>query len=129
WHRAREGVDFLASPNDWFRPVNLAGGPDGAFYVVDMNRAVIEHPEWMPPELKNRPDLLLGKESGRIWRIVPEKGDVARPRPRLGRESTEELVALLEREDAWWRTTAPRPLLERDGPAARERLRRLVASS
>ena len=48
-------------------------GPDGALYVVDMYRAVIEHPDFMPPELKNRPDLLLGKDKGRIWRIVPEE--------------------------------------------------------
>ena len=40
--------------------------------LVDMYRAVIEHPEFMPTELKNRPDLTLGKERGRIWRIAPE---------------------------------------------------------
>ncbi len=127
--RPREGVEFLASPDDWFRPVSLAQGPDGAFYVVDMDRAVIEHPEFMPPELKQRPDLLLGKDRGRIWRIVPSKGDVPRPRPQLTDASTADLVALLERPDAWWRTTAQRLLLERQDPAAREPLRRLVAAS
>src|SRR3954453_11487154 len=55
----REGVEFLASADDWFRPVSLAHGPDGALYVVDMYRAVIEHPDFVPPELKNRPDLTL----------------------------------------------------------------------
>src|SRR5262249_28789539 len=48
----REGVEFLATPDDWFRPVSMAEGPDGALYVVDMYRAVIEHPEFMPAELK-----------------------------------------------------------------------------
>src|SRR5262249_43546565 len=43
--------EFLASPDDWFRPVNLFHGPEGALYVVDMYRAVIEHPQFMPPEL------------------------------------------------------------------------------
>ena len=52
---ARAGVEFLASPDDRFRPVSLATGPDGALYVVDMARAVIEHPEFMPVELKNAP--------------------------------------------------------------------------
>ena len=42
----------------------LAHGPDGALYVVDMYRAVIEHPDFMPPELKDRPDLTLGKDRG-----------------------------------------------------------------
>ena len=54
---AQAGVEFLATPDDWFRPVFLTHGPDGALYVVDMDRAVIEHPEFMPPELKKRPDL------------------------------------------------------------------------
>ena len=44
-----------------------------------MHRAVIEHPEFMPPELKNRPDLVLGKNTGRIWRIRPDKGVWERP--------------------------------------------------
>src|SRR5690606_19896003 len=35
----REGVEFLASPDEWFRPVNLENGHDGALYVVDMYRA------------------------------------------------------------------------------------------
>jgi putative membrane-bound dehydrogenase-like protein len=61
---AKEGVEFLASTDDWFRPVFLSGGPDGALYIVDMYRAVIEHPEWMPPELKNRPDIRWGRRRG-----------------------------------------------------------------
>src|SRR5262249_24431452 len=58
----REGVEFLATPDEWCRPVFLTDGPDGAMYVVDMYRAVIEHPDFMPAELKNRPDLTLGKD-------------------------------------------------------------------
>src|SRR5262249_54238951 len=107
----RDKAEFLATPDDWFRPVFLTSGPDGALYVVDMSRAVIEHPEFMPPELKNRPDLTLGKDKGRIWRIVPEGHRHKPVRPRLSKE-TAELVALLENPDAWWRTTAQRLLLE-----------------
>lgn len=66
----RKGVEFLASPDEWFRPVNLANGPDGALYIVDMYRAVIEHPQWVPVELKNRKDMLFGNDLGRIYRIV-----------------------------------------------------------
>src|SRR5205814_7059211 len=109
---SREGVEFLASPDDWFRPVFLSGGPDGALYIVDMYRAVIEHPQFMPPELKNRPDLLLGQDKGRIWRIVPESYKPQSIRPRLGLAREDELVKLLAHGDAWWRTTAQRLLLE-----------------
>jgi putative membrane-bound dehydrogenase-like protein len=121
----REGVEFLASPDDWFRPVSLASGPDGALYVVDMARAVIEHPEWVPAELKNRPDLLWGKHAGRIWRIVPEGHTTKAVRPNLGKATTAELVNHLDHADAWWRTTAQQLLLERQDPAAVDPLRRL----
>lgn len=67
---AREGTEFLATQDEWFRPVNLSHGPDGSLYVVDMYRAVIEHPQFMPVELKDRPDLLLGTDRGRIWKIA-----------------------------------------------------------
>ena len=49
----------------------IENGPDGALYVVDMYRAVIEHPQFMPSELQHRPDLRWGEDRGRIWRIVP----------------------------------------------------------
>jgi putative membrane-bound dehydrogenase-like protein len=116
-HPARVGVEFLASPDDRFRPVFLAHGPDGALYVVDMARAVIEHPEFMPAELKARADLLVGKDRGRIWRIVPaDRPEGTRPaRPRLSSASSRELTLMLGHPDAWWRTTAHRLLLERGG--------------
>ncbi|MGC1272329.1 MAG: PVC-type heme-binding CxxCH protein, partial [Planctomycetaceae bacterium] len=63
-------VEFLASRDPWFRPVNLTVGPDGALYVVDMYRAVIEHPQWMPTELKTRRDLRWGDDRGRIYRVA-----------------------------------------------------------
>src|SRR5205823_10209915 len=104
----REGVEFLATTDDWFRPVFLADGPDGALYVVDMGRAVIEHPEWMPPELQNRPDMVLGKERGRIWRVVPDTPAPRRSTPSLGKLPTAELARLLGHPDGWHRTTAHR---------------------
>jgi putative membrane-bound dehydrogenase-like protein len=126
---AKKGVEFLATPDDWFRPVFLTSGPDGALYVVDMYRAVIEHPEFMPPELQKRPDLTLGKDKGRIWRIVPEGKQKPRPKPNLSKASTNELVALLENDDAWWRTTAQRLLLQRQDKSAIAELRGLARKS
>ena len=126
---ARNKVEFLATRDDWFRPVFLSTGPEGALYVVDMYRAVIEHPQFMPPELKNRPDLTLGKNRGRIWRIVPEKHTTKPLHPRLGKATTAELVPLLAHPDVWWRTTAQRLLLERQDRAAVEPLRKLARGS
>jgi putative membrane-bound dehydrogenase-like protein len=134
---ARAKVEFLATPDDWFRPVALAHGPDGALYVVDMYRAVIEHPDYMPPELKRRPDLTLGKDRGRIWRIVPEgtrippqKGATRNQmRPNLSRAATTDLVPLLGDANAWRRVTAQRLLLERQDHAAVTPLRKLCTDA
>jgi len=40
-------VEFLASTDSWFRPTTVTTGPDGALWITDMYRLVIEHPEWI----------------------------------------------------------------------------------
>ncbi|MFT7161198.1 MAG: putative membrane-bound dehydrogenase-like protein, partial [Bacteroidia bacterium] len=67
-----ENKEFLASKDSWFRPVNHYIGPDGAMYVLDYHRKVIEHPEWLSDEVINSGDLYAGKEKGRIYRISPK---------------------------------------------------------
>ena len=117
-----EGREFLASRDDWFRPVNLTVGPDGALYVVDMYRAVIEHPQFMPSELQQRPDLRLGDDRGRIYRVVPTDGPSNRSPPRMSGASSEELVEALGSPSGWWRETAARLLYERQDHGAVPRL-------
>lgn len=109
--------EFLTAADEWFRPVNLAHGPDGALYVVDMYRAVIEHPEWMPPELRNRPDMRDGSDRGRIYRIVSDDAPAPGTRPLQINNADEPraLAALLEHPNSWQRETAARLLLERSG--------------
>jgi putative membrane-bound dehydrogenase-like protein len=126
---AEAGREFLASPDEWFRPVFLADGPDGALYVVDMCRAVIEHPEFMPAELKHRPDLTWGRDRGRIWRIVPDGPRRPLGHINLSQASTAELVGRLASPNGWTRTTAQRLLLERQDPAAVPLLRQLARTS
>lgn len=67
-----DGPEFLASSNDWTRPVFLASGPDGALYVCDMVRKTIEHPDYLPDEIRKRTDFTAGKDLGRIWRVIDE---------------------------------------------------------
>lgn len=61
--------EFLRSSDDWFRPVFLAAGPDGALYIADMYRPSIEHPEYLPEEVRRRTDFEAGRDLGRIWRV------------------------------------------------------------
>lgn len=124
----REGVEFLASPDEWFRPVNLSHGPDGALYVVDMYRAVIEHPQFMPDELKQRPDLGLGTDRGRIYRITAQTKPDQYRWPKLGTAASSSLPRLLEHPNSWQRETAARLLYERQDQSAAEALNRLLTS-
>jgi putative membrane-bound dehydrogenase-like protein len=115
--RADPGVEFLASKDNWFRPVQFCNGPDGCLYVVDMYREVIEHPDSLPPVIKKHLDLNSGFDRGRIYRIVPD--GFRQPKiPALGDASSNELVALLGHANAWHAETAQRLLYERADPAA-----------
>ncbi len=63
--------EFLASTDNWFRPVEVRTGPDGALWVVDMYRFVVEHPRWIPAERLKELDPRAGANRGRIWRVFP----------------------------------------------------------
>jgi len=127
--RAHQGVEFLASTDAWFRPVNFSVGPDGAIYLVDYYRQVVEHPEWMATHTHQSPDLYAGEDRGRIYRISP---DTPLPRPgtiRLAQASDGELVQQLASPNIWWRRTAQRLLVDRRSADAVARLTTLFASS
>ena len=121
-------VEFAASRDTWFRPVQFANAPDGTLYLVDMYREIIEHPWSLPDNIKRRLDLNSGDNRGRIYRIAPD-GFKPPPAPRLGRASTAELVATLENRNGWQRDTASRLLYERRDPAAVALLEKLLSSS
>ena len=42
-------ANYCVRPIFGFDQCKLGDGPDGALYVVDMNREVIEHPKSLPP--------------------------------------------------------------------------------
>lgn len=104
--------DFLASTDRSFRPVNMTVGPDGALYVVDMYREVIEHPEWIPDEIEETLSLDAGKDKGRIYRIARTASDTDFDSRQFS--SPEELVKALNHPNQWTRHTAHRLLMEKD---------------
>lgn len=122
---ASQTADFFASRDEWCCPVNLEIGPDGALYVVDMYRAIIEHPEWMPEELRHRPNMRAGNDRGRVFRVVPS--DFRRPpAPALSKVGSGALVELLSKPNAWWRETAARLLLERQDKSIVPQLQKMA---
>ncbi len=109
--------EFLASSDNWTRPTTIQTGPDGALWVVDMYRQVIEHPEWIPHDWQKRIDLRAGWDKGRIYRVFPV-GKRPRPIPRLDRLDTAGLVAALDSPNGWQRDTAQQMLIRQHDPAA-----------
>ncbi|MHC5114621.1 MAG: DUF7133 domain-containing protein [Planctomycetota bacterium] len=125
---AYEDREFLASTDERFRPVNLRVGPDGALYVVDMYRGILQHRIFMTTFLRNQV-LARGLDRpvglGRIYRIVPEDAPPA-TRPRLRDATDAQLVDTLGHPGGWWRDMAQRLLLERGAKDAAPQLRRTL---
>ena len=117
--RADANVEFLASTDNWFRPVNFANTPDGTLLILDMYRETIEHPWSIPEPIKQHLDLTSGKDRGRLYtlvfdgtthRLIAVPGWAA-PRPRSS-------LRCSPTADAWWRETAQRLLIERRDASA-----------
>lgn len=68
------GGEFLASTCERFRPCDLKIGPDGALYVADISRGIIQHRIFMTSFLRAQVEqrgLDRPIDQGRIWRVVP----------------------------------------------------------
>lgn len=125
--QAYKGKEFIASTDERFRPVNLHLGPDGAMYILDMYRGIIQHKTYLTPYLKNEigtRHLSQPLNCGRIYRVLP-KGSKA-PQPVRLTADPVQLIAQLDNKNGWVRDKAQQILV--DGhyqqavPALRARL-------
>ncbi len=107
--------EFIASKDERFRPCWITTGPDGALYVADLYRGIVQDGPHMSPYLRehsiarkmDKPIHL-----GRIWRVVPN--EFTQPqRPSFAGMSAEELVGQLANKNGWWRDQAQLHLVER----------------
>jgi len=130
--RSRPGREFLTSTDERFRPVNLHDGPDGALYVVDLYRGILQHRIFVTSFLRKQiieRGLANPVGLGRIWRVVPD--DFERPTaPDMAAASWTELVGYLGHPNGWWRDTAQRLLVEegQDDADAHELLREMAVA-
>lgn len=107
--RVGQGRDFIASGDEWTRPVQIRNGPDGALYICDMYRRFIDHARFFPEDFAKSHYLRAGVDHGRIWRLVP-KG--TKPKPPVLDNTDSTLLADLAHPDGWRRQRAQRLLVE-----------------
>ena len=117
-----KGSEFLTSTDERFRPVNACNGPDGALYLVDMYRGIIQHQSFLTHYLiANIQARKLEQpfNMGRIWRIVPE-GSSAKP------VKVTKDAKLLTHANGWVRDTAQRLIVESADASAVPALKELM---
>ncbi len=124
--RAYEDREFLASTDNWFRPVHLSTGPDGAIYLLDFYREAIETPLSLPDDIIKQLNLE-SRGRGRIWRIAPKDFKAAKL-PDLSALKPEQLAEELVSANPWRRMTAQRVFVERQEKGAVERMIAVIES-
>ena len=112
---AESKMDFLASEDRWCRPVMVRTGPDGALWVADMYRYMIEHPQWLPQNGKEEllPHYREGDDKGRIWRVVKQgaEGGAQRaaippaPQPTVDPVTKAVTLHLTNHPASWWESS------------------------
>lgn len=113
---AHNELNFLASLDDWFAPIQAKVGPDGALWIADWYNLIIQHNptpagfdvgEGNAYETDHR-----DVDHARIYRVI-YKGAEEREVPNLGNASPSEIVDALSHDNMFWRLTAQRLLVER----------------
>ena len=125
---AHDRAEFLTSTDERFRPVNFATGPDGALYIVDLYRGVLQHRLSLTSYLRRQSatrGLVEPRHLGRIYRVVPARV-TAPERATLAMTSSADWVAQLGHANAWWREAAQQVLVERGEPAVAPAVRDLL---
>ncbi len=118
-----KSTEFLTSTDERFRPVQAANGPDGALYLVDMYRGIIQHQSFLTHYLIANIEarkLETPFNQGRIWRIVPDTKD--RPQPvKVSKD-----VKLLTHANGWVRDTTQRLIVESSDATAIPALKEML---
>ncbi|MFA4869040.1 MAG: c-type cytochrome [Pedobacter sp.] len=110
--QAYKGKEFLTSIDERFRPVSLYNGLDGALYIVDMYRGIIQHKTYLTPYLKDeilKRNLTEPLGCGRIYKVVPKGKRL--PKLKLS-NNPKELVALLGHKNGAVRDMAQQVLID-----------------
>ncbi|MBI4627027.1 MAG: hypothetical protein HY736_27865, partial [Verrucomicrobia bacterium] len=117
--RSANPTNLIVSDDEWCAPIMAEVGPDGAVWVIDWYNYIVQHnptPKGFEKGAGNAYDNeLRDKRFGRIYRIVWQGGDGARPAApfSLAQATPAQLVAALAHDNLLWRRHAQRLLVER----------------
>ena len=118
--------EFFASSDNHFRPTAVELGPDGALYIADMQRSVIEHPDYIPNKIKQRVNIREGDKKGRIYRITP-KSKLSSIKPNISPIKIQNIEEEFKNPNQWRRLTAQRLIYENQDKSLSPRLRKLIS--
>ncbi len=113
--KAYDNAEFLASTDERFRPVYISNAPDGALYIVDFYRGIIQDRASTTVYLR---DHIIARKLdqptglGRIYRVVHESTRLDSTAP-FANATPAQLVDALSSPNGWRRDTAQRLLVER----------------
>lgn len=125
------GHEFMASTDERFRPVFITSGPDGALYVADMYRGLIQHGAYVTPYLREQTisrKLVKPVDCGRIWRVASQHHRFEKAE-KLSSAPASRLVELLSHPNGWYRDIAQRLLVERNDITTRTMLLNLASKA
>ena len=125
----------MASSDEWMGPVHAEVGPDGAVWVADWYDFIIQHNPTPSPDRGGYQaqngkgnayeNPLRDHEQGRIYRVVYKNAKPYTP-VKLDRNNPATLVAALENDNMFWRTTAQRLIVESKNTSVLPELYKLV---
>ncbi len=127
--QAYQGYEFLASTDERFRPVTLYNSPEGALYLTDMYRGIIQHVTYLTPYLKEQiaqRKLSAPLNCGRIYKIIPQN---TTPQLPIMPDATDSLVLMLAHPNGWIRDKAQQLLIDRRDLRALPALHELISTS
>ena len=138
-YKALDGLNFLASSDEWMSPIFSDVGPDGAIWVIDFYSFIIQHNPTPSPQSagiqattgrggaymteKNLRD----QTHGRIYRVVWKDGPKS-PIKSLAKAKASELVPALDSANQFWSLTAQRLIVDNKMTDAAPGLKKRVRS-
>ncbi|MDP4790717.1 MAG: ThuA domain-containing protein [Verrucomicrobiales bacterium] len=137
-YTAHDGMNLLASTDEWTSPVYAEVGPDGAIWIADWQNFIIQHNP-TPSMDRGGYDAKTGvggahenplrdHSRGRIYRVVWEKATAPEVKS-LSPSDVPALVAALSAGTQHWRLTAQRLLVEGGHRTAAPALAALVTAN